>query len=170
MSKSSSAFLQEPILLYVGAPLFSIDEAAERQRFSRRNADKFHEDSRDAARGFYLWWVQSMSSRCTDRLFWSENLFERKYTTFTSVRTLLGGYAQMSELWSVARVAKYLDVSKKRVYQLIQMGRLESLKLSPRNTRITRESVERLVEEGKRRQRDELGLDYRPVGRVRRVD
>jgi excisionase family DNA binding protein len=76
----------------------------------------------------------------------------------------------MSELWSVARVAKYLDVSKKRVYQLIQMGRLESLKLSPRNTRITRESVERLVEEGERRQRDELGLDYRPVGRVRRVD
>jgi len=76
----------------------------------------------------------------------------------------------MSELWSVARVAKYLDVSKKRVYQLIQMGRLESLKLSPRNTRITRESVERLVEEGKRRRRDELGLDYRPVGRVRRVD
>lgn len=68
----------------------------------------------------------------------------------------------MSELWSVARVAKFLDVSKKRVYQLIQQGRLESLKLSPRNTRVTRESVERFIAEAKRRQRDELGLDYLP--------
>ncbi len=74
----------------------------------------------------------------------------------------------MSELWSVARTAKFLDVSKKRVYQLIQAGRLESLKLSPRTTRVTRESVERLVEEAKRRQRDELGLDFRPPSRTRR--
>ncbi len=71
----------------------------------------------------------------------------------------------MSELWSVARVAKFLDVSKKRVYQLIQQGRLESLKLSPRNTRITRESVERFIAEAKRRQHDELGLDYLPPRR-----
>jgi excisionase family DNA binding protein len=72
----------------------------------------------------------------------------------------------MSELWSVARAAKFLDVSKKRIYQLIQQGRLESLKLSPRTTRVTRESVERLVEESKRRQRDELGLDFRPQARA----
>ncbi|MGB9692421.1 MAG: helix-turn-helix domain-containing protein, partial [Candidatus Sumerlaeaceae bacterium] len=71
----------------------------------------------------------------------------------------------MLELWSVSRAAKFLDVSKKRVYQLIQQGRLESLKLSPRTTRVTRESVERLVEEAKRRQRDELGLDFRPQSR-----
>jgi excisionase family DNA binding protein len=66
----------------------------------------------------------------------------------------------MSELWTIARVAKFLDVSKKRVYQLIQQGRLESLKLSPRTTRVTRVSVERLIEEGKARQREELGLDW----------
>jgi excisionase family DNA binding protein len=75
----------------------------------------------------------------------------------------------MSELWSVARAAKFLDVSKKRVYQLIHQGRLESLKLSPRTTRVTRESVERLVVEAKKRQRDELGLDYRPEGRQGRL-
>ncbi|GIX43715.1 MAG: hypothetical protein KatS3mg130_0123 [Candidatus Sumerlaea sp.] len=74
----------------------------------------------------------------------------------------------MSELWTVARVAKFLDVSKKRVYQLIQQGRLDSLKLSPRTTRVTRESVERLVAEGKARQREELGLDWIVAPRRRR--
>jgi excisionase family DNA binding protein len=68
----------------------------------------------------------------------------------------------VSELWTVSRVAKFLDVSKKRVYQLIQQGRVESLKLSQRSTRVTRASVETLVTKAKERQRDELGLDFLP--------
>ena len=67
----------------------------------------------------------------------------------------------MSELWTVARVARHLDVSKKRVYQLIQAGRIESLKLSPRTTRVTRESVERYLENLLKRQHEELGLDIK---------
>jgi len=69
----------------------------------------------------------------------------------------------MSELWTVARVARHLDVSKKRVYQLIQAGRVESLKLSPRTTRVTRESVERYLAELLKRQYEELGLDIKPA-------
>lgn len=63
------------------------------------------------------------------------------------------------ELLAVARVAKLLDVSRKRVYQLIQLGRVESVKLSPRTTRVTRESVERLLQNLALRQKEELGLD-----------
>lgn len=68
----------------------------------------------------------------------------------------------MPELWTVARVARYLDVSKKRVYQLIAAGRVESLRLSPRATRVTRESVEAYLASLLERQRSELGLDIRP--------
>jgi excisionase family DNA binding protein len=69
----------------------------------------------------------------------------------------------MSELWTVARVARHLDVSKKRVYQLIAAGRLESLRLSARGTRVTRESVEAYLASLLERQRRELGLDIRPA-------
>ena len=48
-------------------------------------------------------------------------------------------------LMRVARVARILDVSKKRVYHLIMQGKLESVKLGPRQTRVTRESLERYI-------------------------
>lgn len=63
------------------------------------------------------------------------------------------------ELMTVARVARELAVSKKRVYQLINCGRLDSLKLSPRSTRVTRASVEAFVAQRLRQQRRDLGLD-----------
>jgi excisionase family DNA binding protein len=50
-----------------------------------------------------------------------------------------------TELWRVARVATHLDVSKKRVYTLIQEGQLETMRLSRRGTRVLRRSVEEYV-------------------------
>jgi hypothetical protein len=74
-------------------------------------------------------------------------------------RINLCGVSRMSELWTVARVARHLDVSKKRVYQLIHLGCVDSLRLSPRAIRITRVSVERYLERQLAHQRAELGLD-----------
>ena len=74
----------------------------------------------------------------------------------------------MSELVTVAFVAKRLSVSRKRIYQLIQAGHLESLRTSPRAIRITRESVDRFIQNGIRREKMELGLDI-PAGGSRRV-
>ncbi|MCX7765725.1 MAG: helix-turn-helix domain-containing protein [Candidatus Sumerlaeia bacterium] len=50
-----------------------------------------------------------------------------------------------SELMRVDRVARILDVTKKRVYNLIAEGKLEAVKLGPRQTRITRESLESYI-------------------------
>lgn len=47
--------------------------------------------------------------------------------------------------WRVERVARYLDISKKRVYQLVQEGRLEAIRLGPRQMRILRRSLEDYV-------------------------
>lgn len=75
----------------------------------------------------------------------------------------------MPELMTVHRVAKLLDVSKKRVYQLIGAGRIESLKLGPRTTRVTRASVEAYLQNALAAQRMELGLDIAPVSPRRRA-
>ncbi len=47
-----------------------------------------------------------------------------------------------SELIRVDRVARILDVTKKRVYNLIAEGKLEAVKLGPRQTRVTKDSLE----------------------------
>lgn len=65
----------------------------------------------------------------------------------------------MEHLLRVPRVAKLLDVSKKRIYNLIQEGKLEAINLGIRQTRITRESLETYVERLRRRRRVELGLE-----------
>ena len=39
----------------------------------------------------------------------------------------------MGELWRVYRVAKLLDVSKKRVYQMVQEGKIDAVRLGPRH-------------------------------------
>ncbi len=74
----------------------------------------------------------------------------------------------MSELWTVHRVARFLDVSRKRVYQFIASGKLVSLKLGPRTTRITRESVEAFLNDRLQRQKEELGLDLPQAPGMRR--
>jgi excisionase family DNA binding protein len=65
----------------------------------------------------------------------------------------------MEQLLRVPRVAKLLDVSKKRIYNLIQEGKLEAVNLGIRQTRITRESLEVYVERLRKRRRVELGLE-----------
>ena len=51
------------------------------------------------------------------------------------------------EYWSVRRVAQYLDVTPKRVYQLVQEGRFQAIRLGPRQMRIDRRSLESHVDE-----------------------
>ena len=63
-----------------------------------------------------------------------------------------------TELWRVYRVAKLLDVSKKRIYQMVQEGKLDAVRLGPRSMRITRDSIDRFVEQGRLTNREELGL------------
>lgn len=65
----------------------------------------------------------------------------------------------VEQLIRVPRVAKLLDVSKKRIYNLIQEGKLEAINLGVRQTRITRESLESYVERLRKRRRVELGLE-----------
>ncbi|GAB4325962.1 MAG: hypothetical protein Kow0059_22190 [Candidatus Sumerlaeia bacterium] len=55
------------------------------------------------------------------------------------------------DLMQIRRVAKILDVSPKRVYALIQEGRLEAVKLGPHLTRIPRASLEAFLAEAARR-------------------
>jgi excisionase family DNA binding protein len=63
------------------------------------------------------------------------------------------------QLLRVGRVAKLLDVSKKRVYNLIQEGKLDSINLGVRQTRIVRESLEAYIEFLRKRRKVELGFE-----------
>lgn len=71
----------------------------------------------------------------------------------------------MNELLTVTVAAKRLCVTKKRIYQLITAGRLESLRPSPRSIRITRESLDRFISDGIEREKKNLGLDLGPLPR-----
>ena len=74
------------------------------------------------------------------------------------------------QMLRVPRVAKMLDVSKKRIYQLIQEGRLEAIHVGPRQTRVLIASLEAFIEELKRRERVARGeeLPGPPVERRQR--
>lgn len=65
---------------------------------------------------------------------------------------------QLCRVW---RVAKELDVSKKRIYQMVNEGKIDAVRLGPRSMRITRESVDEFVKNGRKKNREELGLEYR---------
>jgi excisionase family DNA binding protein len=60
------------------------------------------------------------------------------------------------EYWRVDRVARFLDVSKKRVYQLVQERRLEAVRLGPRQMRVTRASLDDYLRDLHRRAQEEL--------------
>ena len=49
------------------------------------------------------------------------------------------------DYWRVDRVARYLDVSRKRVYQLVQEKKLDAIRLGPRQMRIVRDSLETYI-------------------------
>jgi len=68
----------------------------------------------------------------------------------------------MGELWRVYRVAKLLDVSKKRVYQMVQEGKIDAVRLGPRSMRITRESIDHFVTTGRKKNREEIGVLDKP--------
>ncbi|NQU44713.1 helix-turn-helix domain-containing protein [bacterium] len=63
---------------------------------------------------------------------------------------------QLTRVW---RVAKELDVSRKRIYQMVQEGKLDAVRLGPRSMRITRDSLERFISGQRQKNREELGLD-----------
>jgi excisionase family DNA binding protein len=76
------------------------------------------------------------------------------------------------ELFSVPRVAQMLDITKKRTYQMVREGKLDAVRMTMRSMRITRSSIDRFIDESRRRQKEELGLDlqvtYGKRTRVRR--
>ena len=49
------------------------------------------------------------------------------------------------EYWRVERVARFLDVSRKRVYQLIQERQLQAIRLGPRQLRVLRQSIDEYI-------------------------
>lgn len=61
------------------------------------------------------------------------------------------------ECMRVARVAKILDVSKKRIYQLIAERRLEVVRVGPRQMRVLKRSLEKFMG---RLQEEEAERDY----------
>jgi excisionase family DNA binding protein len=65
---------------------------------------------------------------------------------------------QLSRVW---RVAKELDVSKKRIYQMVNEGKIDAVRLGPRSMRITRDSIDRFITTGRKTNREEKGLDYK---------
>ena len=69
------------------------------------------------------------------------------------------------ELLRVAVVARLLGVSTKRVYQLLEVGRLQSLRFGPRTLRIPKSSVEKLILDRLNAERSERGHDLPPGGR-----
>ena len=50
------------------------------------------------------------------------------------------------EYWRVRRVARYLDVSPKRVYQMVYEKKLQAIRLGPRQMRIMRVSIDEYVD------------------------
>jgi excisionase family DNA binding protein len=64
----------------------------------------------------------------------------------------------MTELFRVSKVARWLDVTKKRVYHLIQEGKLEAVRLGPRQMRISRDSLEAYMQRLRKERQLELGL------------
>ncbi|MBN1476490.1 excisionase family DNA-binding protein [Candidatus Sumerlaeota bacterium] len=58
-----------------------------------------------------------------------------------------------TELWQVSRVAAHLAITKRRVYTLIEEGKLETVRLGPRGVRVLRRSVDAYVLEQVRLER-----------------
>lgn len=77
-----------------------------------------------------------------------------------------GRTGTMTHLMTVKQVSTELGVSRKRVYQMIQEGKLVSLRLAPRLLRITRESLEQFVTGAIEQEKAELGLDLPASGRA----
>ena len=64
----------------------------------------------------------------------------------------------LGRYFPVSAVARILAVRPKRIYQMIAEGKLEAVRFSPRNTRISEEELRRFIEQGKRRIKDDYFL------------
>ena len=53
----------------------------------------------------------------------------------------------MEQLLRIYRVARILDCTPKNVYNLVKAGRLESVRLRPRQMRVTASSLNRYIRE-----------------------
>ena len=73
----------------------------------------------------------------------------------------------MADLICVKMAARRLSVTPKRVYRLIQDGKLDCLRAGPRCMRVTTASLERFIEEGVKKEKRELGLDLE-IPKIRR--
>lgn len=67
--------------------------------------------------------------------------------------------ASETQLLRTDRVAKILDVSRRRVYTLIDEGKLEALRIGQRQLRVTRQGLEDFITKRKKARRVELGLE-----------
>lgn len=54
----------------------------------------------------------------------------------------------MEELYRINRVAQILACNRKNVYYLIRQGKLKALRMGPRQTRVSKTSLERYIKEG----------------------
>ena len=71
-----------------------------------------------------------------------------------------------AEFLRVSMVADWLGVTRKRVYALVQEGKLEAVRFGPRQTRIPCSSVEALIERLARQHRETLSLGAKERQRV----
>lgn len=60
--------------------------------------------------------------------------------------------------WRVSRVARHLDVSRKRVYQMVEEGKLEAVRMGPRGLRVLVPSIEAFLD---RRRVEQAGAEFR---------
>ena len=65
----------------------------------------------------------------------------------------------ISKYVRVSTVAEWLGVTPKRIYAMIQEGKLDAVRFGPRQTRIPRDSVETLLERLTRVSQETRGLD-----------
>lgn len=63
-----------------------------------------------------------------------------------------------SEFITVPHAAKFLGVSKKRIYVMIQERKLAALRCGPRQTRIVRSSLEQFIRKARQVHEETLGL------------
>lgn len=61
----------------------------------------------------------------------------------------------MQAYWSIRHTARYLGLSTKAVYRLIEKGDLEAVRFSARSTRVLADSVANLIERRRTERRQE---------------
>lgn len=58
----------------------------------------------------------------------------------------LRGRGEPPACWRITRVARHLDVSRKRVYQMVEEGKLEAVRMGPRGMRVLVPSIEAFLD------------------------